>query len=205
MKKIFKKTKAPIPVFCYLLALIMYIIWGLLGFSYSTVLRSTGSITTHNLTPTEVQLVDIIILPDGTLQSTSVDPQILFPKDLGVIESLTMQIDFSGIEGEHTLYHEKNIENPFGMYNRVWPTENQDNVFVYTPPIGTKTIRLDPTDVNGMIMEVGEITVNEQKSFFDFFKMDGGDVFYMVVIPALVASFISLVLEIKNKYKKKNN
>lgn len=203
MKKIFCKIKAPLVTACYAAAVIITLLYCLGLATYSGIMRKSGNIKEQALTLDDLTLYNMEKISADTAVATSVDPQMIFSSLEGTIQSVRIELVFSMQPGEMAMYYVTGQNEEFGQNKRVWAKETDDGVYVYNLPLNTKSLRLDPGNVNNNVVTVKSITVNPQKSFFSYFALSAGQLLALLVMPAFTAAVISYLIQCKRIFTEK--
>ncbi len=181
-----------------------FILLTLFIFGLESYYRMTGKLETLVLEMTDFEYIAIVRSGEHLITSDA-DPQLLRTDDI-YITNITLDIEYSLYPGEVTLYYTTNEGEGFSSKNRAWFTKTDETIYKtdFFFPVKTNSIRIDPTDLAGNIIETNSIIINEEKSFFEYFKITPSRIYYLFLYSFLLSSIFGLAVEILNKKLEKN-
>jgi len=97
--------KIKIPVYCYLLAVIIWLATSAVACIGDAISHANGSLSEQSLVPADFALYDMELQPDGSYLCTSDDPQMILSSLDGQVRTLRFWADYSGYSFEMNLYY----------------------------------------------------------------------------------------------------
>lgn len=199
LRKFFARRGA-LPAACYLLTLAGWLVLGAWNFGSDAVSRAEGTLTEHQVSLGEFQLVDLDA-QEGGYTSTSSDPQIIL-EDVSdrVVRTLSYQAEFDSEPREMCLYYTTAVGEPYSQDKRVFPTIGEDGSYIYTLPRTTiVSLRLDPcspdaTDPVTVQFAGDAITLNDADALpsgLAYWLPGWYQLFCFLLYPALAAAILS--------------
>lgn len=132
---------------------------------------------------------------DGTLLTTSNDPQIILAPYDGYATQLCVTLRYSTHPGEVNLYYTHGDE-AFTDNQKIWGKARNDGVYVFVlPREKLSSIRLDPSNNIGLTMRIEGFVMNPPRSFFSYFQYSGEDIFHFLLIGAFASCLIACIYE----------
>ncbi len=196
IQKLKNLTPVKIVLLSFSIVLAIFLISTSAIFLIETAFRLTGKIQTITLDENDFELISIVENENG-LVSSDADPQLIRTEDM-YITSITMDIEYSLYPGEVTLYYTTKSDQGFSSNNRAWFTKTGENT--YTSDlffmINSKSIRIDPTDSAANFMDIKSITINEEKSFFEYFSINQTRIYHFMLYSLLLSSTIAFLREV---------
>lgn len=200
-KKSLAGMRAPIPILCYIAALLLAVLTGIFNFGYDAYMKANEKQEQILLNADDFETVYMQKLEDNTYISTMHDPQMVLMNPATEVRRFSVEATYDRDTYERCLYYTTEEGAYFDAHKRAWPKFSADGLTSYYElPIGVKAIRLDPGSLTNLHMEFGEIILNPPRSFWSYFIPDGGGAFALVVLPALAASIIKCLIECKKYY-----
>ncbi len=208
MKKWLQKFKDPIPVICWGLCLVIWLLGGVLSAVRDLAAKTTGSLYEFELSADGFSLANLHKQEDGTYITETDDPQMHWENTDGIaMRSLRMNASFSSEPREMCLYYTTQPGESFGVDKRVFASQQNDGSYLYTLPAGKiVSLRLDPCSPDAdkpVVIEFGPFRVNENIPLWKHFAPGWAGFFKMLLYPGLVAAALSLVREAWMWYKSK--
>lgn len=190
------RRRAALPIACYLLALVCWLVLGTLHWADDAMARSGGLLYEADLPLSRFQLVDLAA-GEGGYTTTSGDPQIIL-EDVSdsVVRTLSYTPHFTENEPrEICLYYTTAHGEPYSQDRRVFPAVQPDGTYLFTlPRTDIVSLRLDPCspDVGKPVtftFEGGVIRLNDRlPGALDYFIPSWHQCFCLILYPALAAS-----------------
>ena len=147
------RRRLAIPVLCYLVALVAWILWGAAALGSDLLARNSGRLAEQTLHAGDFALVDLELqesaLQEGepeTLLTLTGDPQMIL-EDVSDRTVRTLQVfaEYEGDAREMCLYYTTEAGQPYSQDRRVYPALQADGSYLYTlPRTRTVALRLDP-------------------------------------------------------------
>ena len=202
--------KIKIPVYCYLLAVIIWLATSAVACIGDAISHANGSLSEQSLVPADFALYDMELQPDGSYLCTSDDPQMILSSLDGQVRTLRFWADYSGYSFEMNLYYttspgpEQN-GGRFGETRRVWPVEQEDGSYLFTLPRQTMyALRLDPASAPASqeltITFEGILLLNEPVSTLSYFNPGWAGLATLLILPAFLAALVRWLLDLIRHY-----
>ena len=115
---------------------------------------------------------------------------------------ITIDGTYKTAAGEILVYYTQKEGQGFAPTKRYWFYADENSTSTYTaemPLMNLKSVRIDPTTFAGNTMEINSVTFNRPKAFMQFFSLDAGNIFSLIVYSCLGAAVITLLKEIFSK------
>ena len=181
----------------YLLVALVYggvllcnIVYGLYSFTADSIARANGTLQTQQLSfdDFETQLMEVQSATRAVTDGE--DPQLIL-RNLGTkCVSVRFDISFSKNPGEVTLYYAAQGED-FSKEKKIWGKAKSDGSYTFAlPRTDIAAVRIDPTNMSGVEMNLNSFTLNAPHSFFSYFKFTYEDAFFFLIYPGLAAAFL---------------
>ncbi len=188
-------TTKPNKIFlwCYIVCIIISILFVLLSFAADRVLRAAGLLEAETLYWEDIVPLEITPTPDGKIFSYSIDPQILLPPKEQLVSTIRLNIDFESDTGELAAYYKSGDEQDFSVQNRVYGYPD-DNAILFD--LGLKMVselRIDPASNATAIGVFNSIDINPVRDLVDYFMLNGATIYFVILIPAMIASVICTI------------
>lgn len=206
-----------LPVCCYLLAVAVWLLLGLVHCGSDAVARADGRLAAQSVPLEQFQLVDLAPTETGYI-TTSGDPQIILEDVAGqVIRTISYQVRYPGADPrEICLYYTTRPGEAYSADRRVFPVVLADGSYLYTMP-RTKlcALRLDicSPDVDTPVeveFEPAALEFNAaavMPGLGQYFVPSWYQVFCLIAYPALAAAGINwlaaVVRYLRRKFGKK--
>ena len=197
------RRRLAIPVLCYLVALVAWILWGAAALGADLLARNSGRLAEQTLHAGDFALVDLELQAGEpeTLLTLTGDPQMIL-EDVSDRTVRTLQVfaEYEGDAREMCLYYTTEAGQPYSQDRRVFPQALGDGRYLYTLPRTTiVALRLDPCspDENKtvqMTFAPGTIMLNAADSLpaaWQYFVPSWYQAFCLVLYPALAAAALS--------------
>lgn len=203
-----KKIPAPIPLFCYAVAILLWLVTSLYHLGADVLAKQTGKLYEQQLTVDSFELVNMHKQEDGTYLTENDDPQMIWYNTEGIaVRTLRMTASFDRSPREMCLYYTTKEGEDFGVNNRVFASQQDDGSYVYTLPQGTITaLRLDPCsplENKPVTMTIEQFVLNQPAGVLSYFAPGWAGAFHLVVYPGLCAAALSLMRQAVLYYKRK--
>ena len=180
-------------------AVIICVVWtaaNLIGFANEAVSRSSGKMQTVTLSAQDFQLIGIKDAANGGLISTDADPQMVLECSTKMAR-ITLNCTFAIEPGEMVVYYTQKAGQGFHPNKRYRFYATEDGSYTADMPLRhIETIRIDPTNIAANTMNVDSVVLNAPKSFGQFFAVDAGDIFNLILYSTLISALITLSKEI---------
>ncbi len=109
-------------------------------------------------------------------------------------------MDFEGETGELAAYYTTESEPEFSVLNRVYGYRDEEGaVFPFGEKIVT-SIRIDRPSYVTVVGVFNSIEINPERNLADFFKISGSTIYFIVLIPAMIAA---IICTFKHQWEKK--
>ena len=198
-----RRVPAPLPVFCYAVCLVGWLLASCFGLGRDLILEAAGKLEPFTLgfpvedqpaTDTQFTLVDIVNTGQSTWRTLSDDPQMHWQNPDGrAVRTLRMEAAFSKSPREMCLYYTTRPGEDFSQEKRVFAAQQDDGSYLYTLPAGNITaLRLDPCSARDLDMTVTGIFLNEPAGVLSYFAPSWYGAFQMILWPAVAASALKL-------------
>lgn len=202
--------KVKIPVYCYLLAVIIWLIVSAVSCIGDGISRANGSLAEQHLAAEDFALYDMELQPDGRYLCTSDDPQMILSSLNGQVRTLRFWADYSGNSFEMNLYYTtspdpERSDGRFGETRRVWPVIQDDGSYLFTLPRQTVyALRLDPASAPAsqkLKIDFNRIIVNEPTSALSYFNPGWAGLVMLLILPAFLAALVRWLLGLIRHYR----
>lgn len=174
----------------------LFVFSGLFSFVTETAARKNGSLTTQTMQAQDFAWSGIAV-KDGAVITTDNDPQMI-TEYTGKITSIKMYMESSVHPGEMTVYYTQPGDRAFSVHKRLWlvPVRGQPGWFMVETPVKNITsLRIDPTMYAGNILTFGDIVINSEKTFGEYFSVSYGDFFNLFLYTGVVSSVLKFLQE----------
>lgn len=187
------RRRLAIPVLCYLVAMLVWIVLGASALVADLWAHHSGRLREQTLHAQDFALVDLELQsesPDVLVTQTG-DPQMIL-EDVSDRAVRTMQVyaDYEGDAREMCLYYTTAVGQPYSQDRRVYPARQSDGSYLYTlPRTRIVALRLDPCspDVDKQVtITLDKITLNTQVG--GYFLPSWYQIFCLVLYPGLAAA-----------------
>ncbi len=161
-------------------------------------LRAMDKLPTQRWTTADFKLDGM--KPTGepeTFISTDADPKMVLQTSPVGVRRIDVEVEFSIAPGEfNVFYMPKPGMAEYDANFRVWAKKVDETHYVFSlPKTALYGLRMDPGIYAGNRIRFVQIAVNEKQSAFSFFQPSYSWVFYMLFLPALLASAIDFLLQ----------
>lgn len=188
-KKLIKLAKLPLPVLCYILAAVIFLLYSAYTLASDGILRATGKIAEQRPEVTDFEFKDLEY-ENGVLTSTSDDPWLILNNVEGKVRSLRYKAEYSSYPHEINLYYATNKDGVYSQNQRVWPTLTDDGSYKFIlPRKNIYSLRLDAASAL-IEMDFKEIVINERQSALQYFNPGWGGLFMLVFLPPMTAAVL---------------
>lgn len=208
--KTFFSRRGAVPAACYMLALAVWLVLGLVHAGSDALAKAQGRMTEQKiavenwqlvgLEPAATQAADESAL---TLTTTNGDPQMILEDAAGqVVRTLSYTVTFDGDAREMCLYYTTKVGEDYSQDRRVFPQNLGGGRYLYTlPRTAIVALRLDPCspDENKTVtltFAPAALTLNAAEtlpSWWQYLVPTWYQAFCLILYPALCASGISLL------------
>ncbi len=208
MRERLKKIPAPIPVLCYTLAVLFWLVTSLWGLGADLAAKAAGGLYQQQLAVEDFTLVNMHQQEDGSYITENGDPQMIWQNPDGrTIRTLRMTAGFDRSPREMCLYYTTEAGEDFGVNKRVFAAQADDGSYLYTLPQGNITaLRLDPCspeEEKMVTMTFQSFVMNEPASLASYFAPGWYGMMQLIVCPGLCASAVSLARQAFVYYQQK--
>lgn len=167
-----------------------YVLTSVFEFVYDEILFAAGSLETKNYSAEDFALKDFVLLENGSIVSTSVDPQLIVYNYNKPCTMISLKFSVNKYQGEVNLYYTKGQEE-FTTAQKIWGKAKNDGTYEFIMPRGNLTnIRIDPANFSGVEFKLESAVFNPQRSFLSYFKYSGEEIF-MFFAAAILLSCLS--------------
>ncbi len=177
-------------IFCYITAIVAVLSFVILSFATDRILRATGLLQSETLTFDDVMMWEIIPTDNGKMFSFSIDPQIHLPEKEQLISSVELKMFLEEETGELAAYYKTSGEEEYSVANRVFGYKDDEGVVFDFGLKKVTSIRLDPASYVTVLGVFNGVEINPQRSFADFFRISGATVYFLALIPAMIAAVV---------------
>ena len=182
---------------CYaVIILATLIIQGALGLGRYYMYKS-GQIWEKQLTLNDFTQIGTELVDPMQIITATDDAQLIYT-DKGV-NNLYIKCDFSIYPGEFVLFYANDVEDGFSTAKMLYAKRYGD-YYVFRLPFGTEKVRVDLGIFPSVTINFDEIIVNKY-SFNEIMRFSTAQIFWLLVIPSIIFTFISLFLSWKEKIK----
>ncbi len=197
-------TPVKILVFSFSLVLSSFVLLTLFIFLLESYYKMTGKLETIVLEVSDFEYSSIVE-KNGLLIASDSDPQLILETDM-YITNITLDIEYSQYPGEVSFYYATKEGQGFSSNKRAGFSKADETIYKSNLllPIYTTAIRIDPTDLAGNILTPYSITINENQSFSEYFKITPTRIYYFVLYSLLIASLLGFLKDILVKKQIKN-
>lgn len=174
----------------------LFVFSGLFSFVTETAARKNGSLSTQTMHAQDFAWSGIAV-KDGVVITTDNDPQMI-AEYTGKITSIKMYMESSVHPGEMTVYYTQPGDRAFSVHKRLWlaPVRGQPGWFMVETPVKNITsLRIDPTMYAGNVLTFGDIVINSEKTFGEYFSVSYGDFFNLFLYTGVVSSVLKFLQE----------
>ncbi len=181
---------------CYIVALLLAFLFHTGQFVLNRVLYASGALQAtvlqmEDFTPTQLERLD-----DGRWVTTGSDPSLLLNDANLRVDTVRTQFVFTNEPLIETAFYAQPGE-AHSLRQMVYAEESGDGQVYFLPARGVQSLRIDPDSSYGNIFEVGEIVLNEPRPFWVFYIPGGVEIGILLLVPAFVAGFLSVVQNTK--------
>lgn len=201
-----KKSGRRLVIACYGLVLIVWMLCNVFCFVQDTLRRANGTLQTQEMTFESVRCTDMEVQNARVAITTGVDPQIILKPLAGTVTEVRLHFTYSRYPGEVNLYYAKN-DAPFDNRYKIWGKAQNDGSYLFTlPRTQIDAIRIDPSNLAGITMQLESFTLNAPRSFFAYFKITYEQLFAFLVLPGFAAAFLGYFFSLfSNEKQNKSN
>ncbi|MDL2325181.1 hypothetical protein LJC61_08585 [Ruminococcaceae bacterium OttesenSCG-928-A16] len=190
-----KKVKHPLflPAACYVIMVVCWLVVCLGSLVTNAASIANGTLVETTLISDDFILESLVPLPDGRLQATDDDPQMIL-QNPPLVRSFRLYVQHSSNPYEINLYYTTKPGQPFGKDMRVWPVLQGDGSYLFTlPQTHIEALRLDPASA-AVQMEVEKIVLNQPRTIISYFNPGWAGLVLLLVLPAFAAAVLRWVL-----------
>ena len=207
MKKLktFFAKRGAVPAACYILALAVWLVLGLVHAGSDALAKAQGRMTEQAIPVQNWQLVGLDVADEQngetTLTTTDGDPQMILEDVAGqVVRTLSYTVTFDGDAREMCLYYTTKVGEDYSQDRRVFPQNLGNGQYLYTlPRTSIAALRLDPCspDENKTVdltFAPATLTLNAADtlpSWWQYLVPTWYQTFCLILYPALCASAVS--------------
>ncbi len=198
MKNIFKwfNINKHLLICLYLVTLLCYVLNGIWGVYYNNVLKQSQ----QELTFDDFELVNLQVLDETTLISTSNDPQMIYTSTNSNITSIYYCLENSAI-GVINAYYTLGAQEDYSNLKRLAPNFGQSkSAFYIIPEKEAVKIRLDLGSLHGQKYVFSEITLNKNIPFWRNFALTNRQVIYLSILPLMLNAIIIYIYKVVKNY-----
>lgn len=198
LKQWCRHTPAVLLSLCYGAAALVWLVSSLWVLGADALASVGGRLYQYSLEPHQFECTDLELQPDGSYQTTSEDPQMLW-QNTGDITVLTLRMDasFDRDPREMCLYYTTKPGEDFGVNKRVFASLQDDGSYLFRLPHGhIEALRLDPcSPLSGQPVNIRFLALefNQPQPWWQYFVPGWYGLFGFLVYPALAASALSLL------------
>lgn len=174
--------------------------WWLAGclwsFASDSMARANGTLYTKEYDFSTLHAEGMTVVSPTEAETTCDDPQFFLNMETGRVAQVSFTISYSEDPGEVTLYY-ADSDGVFSRERKLWGTPQKDGSYVFTlPRARIYNVRVDPTNLNHIHMELVRFTVNAPRSFSSYFSLTRADLFCFALKPGLAAAFAAWLYEV---------
>lgn len=209
--------RGALPLACYLVALVLWVVLGAVHWGSDALARSAGSLYQAEIPVTDWQLVGLQAGEStgetALLTTTDGDPQMILEDVSGmVVRTLSYTVEFEGDAREMCLYYTTKVGEDYSQDRRVFPESLGNGQYLYTlPRTSIVALRLDPCspDENKtveMTFTPGTISLNAPETLpavWQYFVPSWYQAFCLVLYPALAAAALSWLRAVVRALRRK--
>lgn len=214
-----KKSSIFLVAGVYACMLFISVTASLFNFATDSIRFANGTLVTTNFDSQTLPQLNFEFLPNGNMRSITPDPQFIIDNKGMYATKVTFDIAFSRLPGEVNLYYTYGDED-FTDKQKIWGKAKNDGTYEFILPRGKiNQIRVDPTSISGVELEIKSFTLNPKAKLTDYFKYTNDEIFKFVIIgvfitcfmaaiadnhPTLYAKFLNQTQKLFKKIKRKN-
>lgn len=204
MKKLFsKRPRALIPLVCYALALVIWLLLCTALLISDTADRLTGRLTAQTMELSQLELVELELTETaGSLLATGADPQFIWVNPDGrTVRSVTLTLRYTATPSEMSLYYIEEYGQAFGRERKVYPERGDTDTYRFTlPAVDIYALRLDPCSFAQRLDGVS-ISFNTDCPVWRYFVPTWRQVFALLLYPGLTACALNILLDARRQWK----
>lgn len=203
--------RGALPLTCYLLAAVCWLVLGAVHAGGDALARGAGTMYEAEIPVSDWQLVGLtqtaatpetaVLEGSVTLTTTDGDPQMIL-EDVSdrTVRTVSYAVEFEGDAREMCLYYTTKVGEDYSQDRRVFPQSLGDGRYLYTlPRTPIVALRLDPCspDANktvGLTFRPASITLNGADTLpaaWEYFVPSWYQAFCLVLYPELAAAALS--------------
>ena len=196
MKKAAMWLKGHLLAGFYALALVLCVLSCLGTAIWDGIGYATGRLYPQELSLATAETQNVVVTDSGLWVSTTSDPQILLTSTQQ-IRTVRWVTQSDTVAGEIEGYYARN--GGFSLRDRIFgrTTKTAGEAVLWFPISGGSTVRIDPVGRAGAVFAGGAdeavLYINEPRSFISYFVLDASQVFWLLVLPAIVAAIADWV------------
>jgi len=197
MKKLLTKCpRARIPLACYGLALVVWLVLCTADLALDGVARLQGKMPQVQAPLAEFEFYALEAVGEDAMVSTTRDPQMYwYNPDGRVVRSVQLQIRFPRVPGELALYYTEQPDEPFGRDKKVYPIrQGEDSWLFVLPRAEVYALRIDPSSEIIAMNDV-QILFNVGGSWWRYYLPGWQQTFDLVMFPGLAASALNILVQ----------
>lgn len=193
----FLRRRRAIPVICYLVAFLVWLLLGVGAAVSDAMARASGRLEELTLHAADFALVDLTLTASDaeseTLVTTTGDPQMIL-EDLSGYTVRTMRVwaSYEGDAREMCLYYTTRPGEPYSQDNRVYPAQQDEGSYLYVlPRTQIVSLRLDPCSPDEgrtVTMHLSRIALNTDVG--GYFIPSWYQIFCLILYPGLAAALL---------------
>lgn len=196
MKKIKNLAGIKLVLLCAVLLCLVWLGKNAITFGTESFLRATGRMQTVTLSAQDFELIGIKQLESGSFVSTDADPQMVGICGMPLAR-ITLSCSFAVDPGEMMVYYTQSADQAFHPNKRYRFYADGNGSYTATMPLKkVDALRIDPTNLAANTMTIDSITLNAPKSFGQFFAVNAGDIFNLILYSTLISALITLLKEV---------
>ena len=187
MKLLRKRPAVFLVLACYALWLVGLLVMNGFGFITNRLAYNSGKFQTMQLTIEDFEWINLVE-KEGTLISTSADPQLLLRNKEMPVDTLLLDIEYSLSHRVVTVFWAASGQD-HSVRRMAYPASQEGTTMGFLLPVsGVQNLRIDPDSVAGNQMVIRSITVNQPRTFGEFFRFSTLEWVLFFTMPGLLAS-----------------
>ena len=200
MKKVRREHPSVFLVFaCYLLCIVGWLLVDVGQLAYNRVLHQNGTLETTRLTVADFSLQEMEPM-DGGFLTTGSDPQMIYSDAAQRVDTVRARIQYRTPPVVETAFYAAPGQ-PYSIRQMEYAQQEGEDSLFLLPAGGGQSLRIDPDATAGNLLWIEEIILNEKRPVYKFFIPSATEGALLLVGPALLASAVSVCLEIRRAWK----
>ncbi len=179
----------------YALGVMMWLAIHIDGAIANSGAHSSGVFTEAELALSDFELVGLELQADGSLYSTSGDPQLILKSSELLVDSVYIDIEYASPPLVEAVYwtsyggEYNDRQQAFPIEQGVW----------WLPARGGYNLRIDLGTVVANEITINSIVINGERPLYSFFIPSATEVALVIILPALFAAAISIIAKLRRK------